>query len=98
MPCHRNVLSMWGLEAVSGDYCCVSMQLGCPQYKCPQQRCPTWGGSSEFLGIVQVSAYFRKITFPIGQVTVKLPSSLEKGIKKLSLGFRIAWNWYERMT
>lgn len=48
--------------------------------------------------MVKISAYFSKLTFPIGQVTVELPSSLEKRGKKLSLGFRIAWNWYERKT
>lgn len=68
MPCHKHVGLTQSIEAVSGDNCCVSMQLGCLPYKCPPQRCPTCGGSSEFLGMVQISPYLGKITFPISQV------------------------------
>lgn len=32
MPCHRNMFLTWSPEAVSGDNCCVSVQLGCLQY------------------------------------------------------------------
>ena len=64
-PCHITVFSTGSLEAVSGDNCRVSVQLGCLHNNCPQQRCPTREGAQSFWGWNKFLLISEKLPFPL---------------------------------